>query len=61
VQGWQRLGYEAVQHTFQLLAHKTFTTQAFEQWCGLNLLAVDGVSDVTSQKYPYKRKMPVSS
>lgn len=44
VQGRQRLGYEAVQHTFQLLAQKTFTTQAFEQWCGLNLLAVDGVS-----------------
>lgn len=44
VQGRQRLGYEAVQKTFQLLAHKTFSTQAFEQWCGLNLLAVDGVS-----------------
>lgn len=23
---------------------KTFITQSFEQWCGLNLLAVDGVS-----------------
>jgi hypothetical protein len=44
VQGRQRLGYESVQHTFQLLAHKTFSTQSFEQWCGLNLLAVDGVS-----------------
>lgn len=44
VQGRQRLGYEAVQHTFQLLAHRVFSTQAFEQWCGLNLLAVDGVS-----------------
>ncbi|QJR82174.1 IS4 family transposase [Alteromonas pelagimontana] len=43
VQGRQRLGYEAVQQTFQILAHRTFTTQAFEQWCGLNLLAVDGV------------------
>ncbi|WP_252730038.1 transposase domain-containing protein, partial [Pseudoalteromonas tetraodonis] len=35
VQGRQRLGYESVQHTFQLLAHKTFSTQSFEQWCGL--------------------------
>lgn len=43
VQGRQRLGYEAVQHTFQLLAKHAFSTQAFEQWCGLNLLAVDGV------------------
>ncbi|EWH08064.1 transposase-like protein, partial [Catenovulum agarivorans DS-2] len=44
VQGRQRLGYEAVQHTFKLLAQKTFSSQPFEQWCGLNLLAVDGVS-----------------
>lgn len=43
VQGRQRLGHEAVQHTFQLLANRTFSTQAFEQWCGLNVLAVDGV------------------
>lgn len=43
VQARQRLGHEAVQHTFRLLAHKTFTTHAFEHWCGLNLLAVDGV------------------
>ena len=33
-----------VQKTFQLLANKAFSTQAFEHWCGLNLLAVDGVS-----------------
>lgn len=44
VQGRQRLGFEAVQYTFQQLAHQAFSTQAFEQWCGLNLLAVDGVS-----------------
>ena len=44
VQGRQRLGFEAVQKTFQLLANKAFSTQAFEHWCGLNLLAVDGVS-----------------
>lgn len=44
VQSRQRLGFEAVQKTFQLLASKTFSTQAFEHWCGLNLLAVDGVS-----------------
>lgn len=44
VQGRQRLGAEAVQHTFQILAHRSFYNQAFEQWCGLNLLAVDGVS-----------------
>lgn len=44
VQGRQRLGYQAVQRTFQLLAHQAFSSQAFEQWCGLNLLAVDGVS-----------------
>ncbi|REL35194.1 IS4 family transposase [Thalassotalea euphylliae] len=43
VQGRQRLGYEAVQQTFQLLAHRAFSTHAFEHWCGLNLLAVDGV------------------
>ena len=44
VQGRQRLGYKAVQYTFQQLASNTFSSQAFEQWCGLNLLAVDGVS-----------------
>ncbi|MFA0512527.1 IS4 family transposase [Vibrio breoganii] len=44
VQGRQRLGFKAVQKTFQLLASKAFATQAFEHWCGLNLLAVDGVS-----------------
>lgn len=43
VQARQRLGCEAVQHTFQLLAKQAFSSQAFEQWCGLNLLAVDGV------------------
>ncbi|MDP5033302.1 IS4 family transposase [Paraglaciecola sp.] len=43
VQARQRLGYEAVRHSFELLAKRTFETQSFEQWCGLNLLAVDGV------------------
>ena len=43
VQARQRLGYEAVAHTFHLMAKRTFEHHAFEQWCGLNLLAVDGV------------------
>ena len=43
VQARQRLGYEAVMHTFQLSAQQTFATKTFEQWCGLNVLAVDGV------------------
>ena len=44
VQGRQRLGVDAVQHSFQLLAKRAFDEHAFEQFCGLNLLAVDGVS-----------------
>ena len=43
VQARQRLGSEAVMHAFQLLAQQTFSNKAFEQWCGLNVLAVDGV------------------
>lgn len=43
VQARQRLGYEAVQKTFELLASRAFGSHAFEQWNGLNLLAVDGV------------------
>lgn len=43
VQARQRLGYEAVQQTFKLLAQRAFSAQPLETWCGLNLLAVDGV------------------
>lgn len=43
VQARQRLGDDAVAHTFRLMAQRTFEQHAFEQWCGLNLLAVDGV------------------
>lgn len=43
VQARQRLGAEAVKETFKALAEHHFSTQKFEAWCGLNLLAVDGV------------------
>lgn len=43
VQARQRLGYEAVRQVFEGLSQRTFETKSFEQWCGLNLLAVDGV------------------
>lgn len=43
VQARQRLGDEAVKYAFQLLAERTFSTKTFELWCGLNVLAVDGV------------------
>ena len=43
VQARQRLGYEAVMHTFGLSARQTFATNTLEQWLGLNVLAVDGV------------------
>ena len=43
VQARQRLGYEAVRQVFEALSQRTFATKSFEQWCGLNLLAVDGV------------------
>lgn len=43
VQARQRLGEEAVGHTFRLMAQRAFNSQAFEQWCGLTLMAVDGV------------------
>ncbi|MCV2886696.1 IS4 family transposase [Aestuariibacter sp. AA17] len=43
VQARQRLGYEAVRQVFEALSQRTFETKSFEQWCGLNLLAVDGV------------------
>ena len=43
MQARQRLGYEAVMHTFGLSARQTFATNTLEQWLGLNVLAVDGV------------------
>lgn len=43
VQARQRLGEDAVGHTFKLMAQRAFGEYAFEQWCGLNVLAVDGV------------------
>lgn len=43
VQARQRLGFEAVQYTFEALSARAFASTAFEQWNGLNLLAVDGV------------------
>lgn len=43
VQARQRLGCEAVMHTFNGLSSRCFEEQSFEQWFGLNLLAVDGV------------------
>jgi len=43
VQARQRLGYEAVMHTFKGLAARAFDKNTFEKWHGLNLLAVDGV------------------
>lgn len=42
VQARQRLGEEAVGHTFRLMAQRAFSNNSFEHWCGLNLLAVDG-------------------
>jgi len=43
VQGRQRLGEEAIQHVFQGLAQQWHDSNQHERWCGLNLLAVDGV------------------
>ena len=43
VQARQRLGDEAIGHAFKLMAQRAFGKYAFEQWCGLNVLAVDGV------------------
>lgn len=56
VQGRQRLGADAVKHTFQLLADRTFSSQSFEPWCGLNLLAVDGVSFRTQDNIDNRRE-----
>jgi len=43
VQARQRLGDEAVKQVFNKSAEFMYKQQAFETWCGLNLLAVDGV------------------
>ena len=43
VQARQRLGAEAVRKTFEMLSSRAFESKKFEQWNGLNLLAVDGV------------------
>ena len=43
MQARQRLGFEAVQKTFELLASRAFGSYVFEHWNGLNVLAVDGV------------------
>ena len=49
VQARQRLGDEAVGHVFHMMAQRTFRHEVFEQWCGLNLLAVDGVLFIRAQ------------
>ena len=43
VQARQRLGVEAVRQVFHRLAHHWYQAHEHEYWCGLNLLAVDGV------------------
>ncbi len=43
VQARQRLGAESVRLVFQMMAQHFFHQTQFETWCGLNLLAVDGV------------------
>jgi hypothetical protein len=43
VQARQRLGEEGVKQVFKTMAAHSYRTSNFETWCGLNLLAVDGV------------------
>ncbi len=43
VQARQRLGADAVKEVFRLMADNSYKQNNFETWCGLNLLAVDGV------------------
>lgn len=43
VQARQRLGEEGVKQVFKAMAAHSYQTSNFETWCGLNLLAVDGV------------------
>lgn len=55
VQARQRLGYESVKQVFNKSATAMYQQQEFETWCGLNLLAVDGVVWRTSDT-PDNRK-----
>ncbi len=43
VQARQRLGEESVKQVFNKAAEAMYHKEEFETWCGLNLLAVDGV------------------
>lgn len=43
VQARQRLGEESVKQVFNKAAKAMYHEEEFETWCGLNLLAVDGV------------------
>lgn len=43
VQARQRLGAEAVKQVFLAMAEKSYQSNKFETWGGLNILAVDGV------------------
>ncbi|MDP4537989.1 IS4 family transposase [Alkalimonas collagenimarina] len=43
VQARQRLGEDAVREVFRVMAKKSYESNKFETWAGLNLLAVDGV------------------
>lgn len=43
VQARQRLGADAVKEIFRLMSARSYEQNNFETWCGLNLLAVDGV------------------
>ena len=43
VQARQRLGAEAVKQVFLAMAEKSYQSNKFETWAGLNILAVDGV------------------
>lgn len=43
VQGRQRLGVQSMKNAFQMMAKHYYDKAEFETWCGLNLLAVDGV------------------
>lgn len=43
VQGRQRLGVQSMKNSFQMMAEHYYKQADFETWCGLNLLAVDGV------------------
>ena len=43
VQARQRLGVQSMKNAFQMMAKHYYDKAEFETWCGLNLLAVDGV------------------